>query len=234
MSFAQPPFQSVLTDAASKISSVWSQWVMQLHNIVNSLTLSGTTPQRPTGQLWTGQRYWDSTLNQLVAWNGSEWVSCAVGYYASFYDNTNQTAANTTTAYPITCNTGNGHYEINLVDGSKITFAHPGVYNIQFSIQFVNTDTNANNPAEVNIWFRKNGNDVPESNSRFTVPTKHGAYNGHLIAALNFIIATDADNDYVQIMWQTENTTISMETLSAGTTPTTPVTPSVIITAQQI
>ena len=234
MSFPQPPFQSVLSEASGKIASVWSQWITQLHNIVNSLTLSGTTGQRPVSQLWRGQRYWDTTLNQLVAWNGAAWRSCAVGYYASFYDTTDQAAVSTTTAYAITCNTPNGSDGISLVSGSKITFAHPGTYNIQFSLQFVNTETNSSNPAEVNVWFRQNGSDVAYSNSVFSIPLKHGAHNGHLIAALNFIVTTTANNEYVQIMWQTENTTISIETLPAGTTPATPVTPSVIITAQQI
>jgi len=217
-----------------KLSSVWSQWVNQLEYVVKTLTMAGKTSERPTERLWTGQRYYDSTLNQLVFWSGSEWLSCAVGYYGSFYDTTNQSAANTTTAYPVTCDTPDGADGITLISGSRITFAHPGRYNIQFSFQFVNTDNNDLNPHEVNIWFRQNGSDIANSNSRFSIPTKHGSYNGHLIAALNFIVMTTSDNEYVQIMWQTENTSITMETLAAGTTPTTPVTPSVIITAQQI
>ena len=233
MNFPNAPFQSVISEASGKLSAVWSQWISQLEYVVKTLTMAGKTSERPTERLWTGQRYWDSTLNQLVAWNGSEWVSCAVGYYGSFYDTTNQTAANTTTAYPITCNTGNGNYDITM-SGSKITFKHPGTYNIQFSIQFTNTDTNSTNPHEVNIWFRLNGSDVVYSNSRFTIPTRHGSYGGHAIAALNFLITTTADNDYVELIWQTENTAISIRTLTAGTTPTTPVTPGVIITAQQI
>ena len=233
MNFPNAPFQSVISEASGKLSAVWSQWISQLEYVVKTLTMAGKTSERPTERLWTGQRYWDSTLNQLVAWNGSEWVSCAVGYYGSFYDTTNQTAANTTTVYPITCNTGNGNYDISM-SGSQITFKHPGTYNIQFSIQFTNTDGNVNNPHEVNIWFRLNGSDVAYSNSRFTIPTRHGSYDGHAIAALNFLATTTADNDYIQLIWQTENTAISIQTLAAGTTPTTPVTPGVIITAQQI
>lgn len=239
MSLSNAPFQSIISEAGGKISSVWSQWIAQLNNIVNSMTLAGTTSQRPTRQLWLGQRYWDSTLNTLVCWNGSKWVVLAeqtapvASYWAAAYDNTNQTAANTTTAYPITYNTPNGHNGID-ISGSQVKFNHPGVYNIQFSIQFQNSNNNANDPAEVNVWFRVNGNDVDESNSQFSVPTRHGAHNGKLIAALNFIVEINNADDYVQLMWQTENTAITIETLPAGTTPTIPVTPSVIITAQQI
>lgn len=234
MSLSNAPFQSIISEAGGKISSVWSQWIAQLNNIVNSLTLAGPTSQRPTQQLWIGQRYWDTTLSQLVVWDGAKWVSSAVGYYASFYDTTDQIAANTTTAYPVTCNNPNGANGIELRDSSKITFLHPGTYDIQFSFQFVNTSGNANAPQEINIWFRQNGTDIDYSNSRFSIPTRHGSINGHAIAALNLVVTTTTNNEYVQIMWQTDNTSITMETLPADTTPTRPVTPSVIITAQQI
>ena len=231
MNFPNAPFQSIISEAGGRLSSIWSQWISQLEYAVKTLTMAGKTSGRPTENLWEGQRYWDSTLNQLVAWNGSRWVSCAVGYYGTFYDTTTQTAANTTTAYPVTCNTPNGADSISIVGSSKITFAHPGTYNIQFSFQFTNTDSSAH---DVNVWFRLNGFDVSYSNSRFTVPSKHGSDNGHLIAALNFIVTASSDNEYAQIMWQPESTTVKIETLPAGATPTTPITPGVIITAQQI
>ena len=234
MIFPNAPFQSIIAEAGGKLASVWSQWFTRVQDILNSLTLAGTTSQRPTQQLWIGQRYWDTTLNQLVVWDGAKWVSSAVGYYASFYDTTGQIAANTTTAYAVTCNNPNGANGIELRDGSKITFLHPGTYDIQLSFQFVNTSNNANSPQEINIWFRQNGTDIDYSNSRLSIPTRHGSINGHAIAALNLVVTTTTNNEYVQIMWQTDNTTITMETLPADTTPTRPVTPSVIITAQQI
>lgn len=232
MSFPNAPFQSIISEAGGKLSSVWAQWLTKVQDILNSLTLAGTTGQRPTQQLWIGQRYWDSTLNQLVVWNGSAWVGSYSGSYASFYDTTNQ-AGNITTAYPITCNITNGHRDITLVDNSKITFANPGTYNIQFSLQFVNADNNDTNQ-DVNVWFRVNGTDVPDSNSIFAVFTRHGSTDGHLIAALNFVVTTTSANEYVQIMWHTTNVLITMQTLPAGSSPTRPVTPSVIITATQV
>ena len=231
MSFPNAPFQSIISDASSKLTAVWSQWFTRVQDLLNSLTLAGSTSQRPTQQLWTGQRYWDSTLNQLVVWTGSKWVSAAVGYYASFYDTTTQSAASVTDAYAVKCNTPNGADGIELLNDSEITFPHPGTYNIQFSFQFTNSDSSE---YDVNVWFRLNGTNVDYSNSRFTVPKKHGSENGHLIAALNFIVTTSSDNEYVQIMWQTAGTPVKIETLPAATSPTRPVTPSVIITAQQI
>ena len=153
--------------------------------------------------------------------------------YGQFYDNSDQYAANTTTAYPVQLDTIDGHYNVTVVALTRVTFAIAGVYNCQFSIQFVSTENNATQPSEVNIWFRLNGVDIIESNSQYTIPTQHGGHDGKLIAALNFIQAVNA-GDYIELIWQTENTNISIQTLPAGTTPITPVTPSVIFTAIQI
>lgn len=194
---------------------------------------SGTTANRPATDLYNGRLYFDTTRGEVFFYTGSAWRSTRAGYYGTFYDNTDQFAANTTTAYAVTFNTPNGAWNVNLSNSSRINFPYAGIYNIQFSIQFLNTDNNANNPQELNIWLRKNGSDIAESNSQFTAPTAHGGNNGALIAALNFIVDCN-DNDYIQLMWQTENTSISIQTLPAGTTPTTPVTPSVILTAVQV
>ena len=233
MAFPKAPFQSAISDGASRVFGIWQQWLDRAQLILNAITSSGTTAGRPTSDLYVGQIYFDTDINQQVVWDGTNWIASGSGLYGTFFDNTSQTAASTTTAYAVTYNTPNGANGVTLANSSKVTFPYAGVFNIQFSLQLINTDNNANNPSEVNVWFRKNGSDVAESNSQFTVPNKHGSHNGALIAALNFVIAVNS-NDYIQLMWQTENTSISMATLPAGTTPTTPVTPSVILTAVQV
>lgn len=233
MPFPKAPFQSQIADAANRATSVWAQWIDRVQLVLNAVTGSGPTAGRPTSDLYVGQIYFDTDINQQVVWDGTNWISSGGGLYGTFFDNTSQTAANTTTAYAVTYNTPNGANGVTLANSSKVTFPYAGVYNIQFSLQFINTDNNTNNPAEVNVWFRKNGADVAESNSQFTIVHKHGAHNGAMIAALNLVIEVSS-NDYIQLMWQTENTSISMATLPAGTTPTTPVTPSVILTAVQV
>lgn len=114
---------------------------------------------------------------------------------------------------------------------SKFTFAYPGIYNVQFSFQFVNTDSQIH---DVDVWFRQNGTDIANSNSQFSVPNKHGAIDGHLIASLNFFAEVAAD-DYIEIMWHTYNTATTIQAIAAvpasGTTPAIPATPSVIVTA---
>lgn len=113
---------------------------------------------------------------------------------------------------------------------SKLTFAYSGVYNIQFSLQFVNTDTQIH---DVDVWFRQNGTDIAASNSQFSVPNSHGGTDGHLIASLNFFAEVEA-GDYIEIMWHTYNTATTIQAIAAvpasGTTPAIPATPSVIVT----
>ena len=36
---------------------------------------AGTTPQRPGTDLYTGQMYFDTTLNIPIWWNGTHWVN---------------------------------------------------------------------------------------------------------------------------------------------------------------
>lgn len=113
---------------------------------------------------------------------------------------------------------------------SKFTFTYSGIYNIQFSLQFVNTDTQIH---DVDVWFRQNGVDIANSNSQFSVPNSHGGTDGHLIASLNFFAEVEA-NDYLEIMWHTHNTATTIQAIAAvpasGTTPAIPATPSVIVT----
>ena len=112
---------------------------------------------------------------------------------------------------------------------SLITFDYAGIYNIQFSLQFSNTDNNTIH--EVDVWFKKNDADISDSNSRFSIPGKHSGLNGQLIAALNFM--TDvAVGDEIEIVWHTDSSTVFIETIAAATAPIRPETPSAIVTVQ--
>ena len=150
--------------------------------------------------------------------------------YGAFQDTTDQTAASTTAAYAVTFNTTDYSAGVSVVSNSQITVRTGGIYNIQFSIQFANGNVAIQ---DVDIWFRKNGTDVAGSNSKFSVPNSHGGTDGHVIAALNFYLQLAA-GDYVQIMWATTSTDVSLEQIPAQTTPTRPSTPSAIVTVNKV
>jgi hypothetical protein len=171
-----------------------------------------------------------STLTVGLSTDGS-----SRGYQGMFWSTVDQTATNTTTSYSVTfTNAATFNSGVTLVDNSKITFQYPGVYNIQISMQFVNTDSQIH---DATIWFRKNDSgssgDVADSASQVSVPNKHGAIDGNLIFAVNLLDQVQA-GDYFEIIWAVTNTAVSVQYLAGGTTPTTPAIPSIILTATQV
>lgn len=147
--------------------------------------------------------------------------------HGAFQDSTNQVAANTTTAYAVTFNTTDFANGVTMASGSRITVADAGIWNLQFSIQLKNTTSSGQ---DVDIWFRKNGTNIDNSNSRFHPPARKGSGDpSHIIAALNFFVSMNS-NDYIEIMWRTENTGVSIEAFGTSTSPTRPAVPSAIVT----
>lgn len=118
---------------------------------------------------------------------------------------------------------------VTLVDNTKITVPNTGIYDLQFSSQFRNTD---NAQHEVVVWFKVNGTDVPNSATRLTVPARKSAnIYGYAVAAWNIFLDMNS-NDYVEIYWQPSSLLVTMEHDAAGATY--PAIPSVIVTIQQV
>lgn len=114
---------------------------------------------------------------------------------------------------------------------SKIEVSQAGIYNVQFSAQFVNT---TNDVQEIDIWFRKNGTNVAGSNSQFGIKARKSTGSAsRLIAAMNFYLEM-TENDYFEMMWRVSDSGVSIEQFPAvsasGTTPAIPATPSIILT----
>ncbi len=154
-------------------------------------------------------------------------TTAAPKYYGSFYDTTTQTATNASVAYSMQLsNTAPETNGISITSGSRITFAYAGTYNIQFSAQLDKTD---NNDDLVNIWFAKNGTNIPDSNTQVTVFGNSGKY----LASWNFIVSVTA-GEYVEIKWQSPDVNMRIVASAAQTNPTRPAVPSVIVTAVQV
>ena len=165
-----------------------------------------------------------NALQSLASPRGGRFINMP---YGAFQDGTDQTAANTTTAYAITFDTTDFNNGVTLSNSSRLNVSQAGIYNIQFSVQLVNT-TNAS--TDIDIWFRKNGTNIDKSNSRFGLaPRKSAGDPFHLIGAMNFFVSLDT-NDYVQLMWRTSDVGAYIEHYAASSTPTRPAIPSVIAT----
>lgn len=151
--------------------------------------------------------------------------------FGQFSSSTDQVAAAIDVAYALTYDQSDFIDGVTLSSGSRLTVPTEGIYNFTYSIQF---KSDSNNIEDIDIWLRKNGTDVPNTNSRFSIPTRKSVGNpSHLIATTPIMVQLAA-NDYVQIMWHVTNTAVSIEQYPAvtavpGTTPAHPATPSVFV-----
>lgn len=213
-----PPFGASERDVAEVVRGVMDG------KTNNSGLLTLATGNATTTTLYDGRIGNDSLIFFVPVSNAAEADSAP---YGAFQDSTDQTAANTTTAYAVTFNTTDYSNGVYISDSSRLNVRNYGIYNIQFSFQFKNT---SNDGQDVDIWFRKNGTDVAGSNSKFYLPARKSTGDpSHLIAAMNYVLEMNA-NDYVQVMWRVSNTGVSLEQYPTDTNPTRPATPSTIIT----
>jgi len=208
-------------------------------NIVGKEQLEGTrSPSLPFAPVEYDREYHDKLHNllrlyfsQVDSLNSALLDTQATRFlsapYGAFQDSTTQTAANTTTAYPITFNTTDYSNGITVVSNSRFTVERAGLYNLQFSIQLENLTSTIES---IDIWFRQNGTNIAGSNSRFGLTARKGAgVASHLIAGLNYFVELQA-NDYVELVWCTTDVLAKIVTYAAGTSPTRPLVPSVIAT----
>jgi len=144
--------------------------------------------------------------------------------YGAFSSDQDQTAtANTATL--MTLNTTDFANGVSIAS-SKITVVNSGIYNLQFSTQFQNTNTAFQ---DVYIWLQQNGVDISGSTGFVSIPNRHAGTDGHAIVGWNYFLSMEA-NDYVEIYWSIPNTAVSIQHLAASGTPTKPSTQSVVAT----
>jgi len=169
-------------------------------------------------------RLYFNTLNNLLSQ-----LQTLTLPYGSFADTTDQTAvANTATVMKF--NTTDFASDVSVVTSggyaSRITVASAGIYNFQWSGQFVNTDTQIH---DVSVWVRKNGTDVVGSTGIISIANTHGGLSGHNIYGWNFFFSLNA-GDYIELWWSTPNAAVSIQAFPVGATPVRPSTSSLVAT----
>ena len=130
------------------------------------------------------------------------------------------------TAAPMYMNQTDFSNSVTVVDTTKLTAAKSGIYNLQWSAQFNNTDTTEH---DASVWLRINGVDVPGSAGLVGVISSHGGIDGHAIIGWNYYIQLNA-GQYVEIWWSAGNQKLSLECYGPSTSPTRPSTASVVAT----
>lgn len=194
--------------------------VTSVNGLTGAVTL--TIPAAQIQSDWT-----QSNTSALDYIKNKPSVTTPLGYYAQYQDDLTQTAAAINTGYPIKFRTMDLSNEVTVVSDSRITFANQGVYNLQFSVQLQNTDTQLH---DVTIWLRKNATDITGSAGLCSVPNKHGGVNGYTIVSWNYLLEVNS-NDYYELVWSTTSTQVTIEYYAAGNPP--PSTASAIFTVTQ-
>ena len=116
---------------------------------------------------------------------------------------------------------------VQLIASDTIEVLKEGVFNVQFSAQL--SRTSGGSSQQISIWFRKNGSDVPNSNTHVNVQ----ANAGKLVPAWNYFFDLN-QNDTIQIMYSVTSTTIQLLHENADLVVPHPATPSVIVTINQV
>ena len=163
--------------------------------------------------------------------NGQNGINGLVPAYGSFRDTTTQQVDSVNTPKAMTFNqitpglngvTANG---VSVEFSSRITVARTGTYNIQFSAQLTKTDSGND---IMDIWLRRNGVDVPISNSEITITASL-----RQVATSNYIIDLAA-GDYVEIMYSSADIATRILAIAPGTSPTRPAGPSITVAITQV
>ena len=166
----------------------------------------------------------DTALGSLLDTTGGKFINFPYGAFSSDQDQT--TTANTATL--MTLNTTDFSNAVS-IDTSKITVANAGIYNLQFSAQFQNTD---NQIQDISIWLKQNGADIVGSTGLVSIPARKSASSGeeaHEIVGWNYYLSM-AENDYIQIYWSTTGSLVTIQAYPASTGPVRPSTQSVVAT----
>lgn len=149
-------------------------------------------------------------------------------YYGSFYSTITQTTLGSATEVMTFNNTAlSSGISVVTFGGkaSRITVANSGIYNFQFSAQV--WKTSGGSKETLYIWFKKNGTDIPDSNTGITLANN----NDLLVPAWNFMESLNA-GDYLEIAWYTTDQHIELHYNAAPLG--LPGIPSVILTVDRV
>ena len=189
-------------------------------------------------------------VNQIIAGTGitispssgvgtvtisSTGLGTATRYYGAYSDTTTQACSGIGVTTTMLLNSVDGQSGFTLASNSRITSTYGGVYNTQFSVQL---DKPSGATGHIWIWLRKNGVNLPYTNSVVAVQ----GTNAETVASWNFVISMNP-GDYIEYMWMVDDTQVQLThtnpiTVIVGPGENVPVDipgiPSVIITIQQV
>lgn len=155
------------------------------------------------------------------------------GPNATYASSQTQTVADAAQGQAVTFDTIIAQHGIDLPltggVGTKITLKQPGQY--MFAVSAICHTTAGSNKA-VYIWFKYNGNDVPDSNTLVNI-----ASGNEQVLAVTTIYPCVTVDDYYEIYMAGDTTNCQIKAFPAVVAPSTPVMPaipSIILTVNQV
>jgi hypothetical protein len=129
----------------------------------------------------------------------------------------------------MTLNTTDISNGVSIVANSQITVSTAGLYNLQFSAQVDRTSGSGNDT--IDIWLRKQGVDVSNTNGRVTI--SGGVNAAKVIPSWNHFVLLNA-GEYVELVYSVTDIQVQLIYQTANLTTPHPATPSLIVTINKI
>jgi hypothetical protein len=199
-------------------------------NLIDSLTPQQAQSYRADnffGGIFTGDSLSAANINGGVINGFNRGIEAP---YAMLMSDQDQSSAGVTSENLISYNTPIFQYGIRVENNTRIKFDYPGQYLIIVNCQFTNR---SDIEAEFELWAKDQGVNYPLSNTRFDIPARKSvSIYSHVVAVINGIFTiNNPDTEYLEIAWWSDNADVYLEHYAAGTNPTRPEIPSVILTA---
>jgi len=146
--------------------------------------------------------------------------------YGSFSSTQDQKVIGANTTTVMTYNTTDIASQIYF-SGSRIYVQSSGVYRVLSSVQF---DTSSGGTQRVTYWYRKNGTNIPNTASTFTI-----ANNGENVGTVEILVSLNA-GDYIELVMISPDANMTAQyTIPTGSAPNAvPAVPSIITVIQKL
>lgn len=116
-------------------------------------------------------------------------------------DSTDQYATANNTPTIVKWNTLDSGLGFTLNSDNSATAQYSGVYKIDYSLQFANTNNAAH---DVDVWLRVNDVDLPGSTSKITLQARKSAGVPSYVLAVSFVVFKLNAGDIIKLYWATD------------------------------
>jgi hypothetical protein len=140
----------------------------------------------------------DNVTAALAGGSGGQYIQ---NPHIAASGNTDQFATNDNVPTLVAWDTTESISGFTLDPGGYAVANQEGVYKIDYSLQFANTD---NAQHDVFVWLQVNGSLVARSSSRFTIPVRKSAGVFGFAVAYSSIEFEIAKDDEIRLWWATE------------------------------